>query len=61
MTKLEPLVPMRCPYDADLCGLAATLEEFDTDGYGWTGVLVCLAGHRFNIGQDGSPVDEVGE
>lgn len=58
MTRLERLVPMRCPYDADICGSPATLEEFDKDGYGWIGVLVCLAGHRFKIGQDGSPVDD---
>lgn len=57
-TKLERPVLMRCPYDPDICGSPATLEEFDKDGYGWTGVLVCLDGHRFTIGQEGSPVDE---
>ena len=54
---------MRCPYNADLCGADATLDHFTSEDYrypegGWSGVLLCLNGHEFQITQRGITTED---
>lgn len=56
------LLWMRCPYDADLCGADAVLEDFrrlPDDSWAWTGRLVCPNGHEFHLSQFPKVIEEV--